>query len=80
LTAAAHALLEEQPRPDALDIDATGIEFIDSSGLAALLQIRERADSVGIAFHVTGGSKEFRRIVGLTGLDRYLSISTPPGD
>jgi anti-sigma B factor antagonist len=79
MTTAAHALLDEVPPPGALAIDATGIEFIDSSGLAALLQIRERAGSAGIAFHVTGGSAEFRRIVGLTGLDRFLSVSAPPG-
>jgi anti-sigma B factor antagonist len=80
LTAAANTLLEERPRPDALDVDATGIEFIDSSGLAALLQVRDRAGSAGIAFHVTGGSTEFRRIVGLTGLDQLLSVAAPPGD
>jgi anti-anti-sigma factor len=80
LTATAQNLLDERPRPDALHVDASGIEFIDSSGLATLLQVRDRARSAGIAFHVTGGSTEFRRIVGLTGLDHLLSVSAPPGD
>jgi anti-sigma B factor antagonist len=80
LIAAAHAVLEEPPRPEGLDIDATGIEFIDSSGLATLLQVRERASSAGISFHVTGESTAFRRVVDLAGLNSFLSTSAQPGD
>jgi anti-anti-sigma factor len=76
LSTTAHSILEKPPRPAHLELDAVGIEFIDSGGLNTLLEIRERASRAGVTFQVTKASSQFRRVVDLAGLDNILSIST----
>jgi anti-anti-sigma factor len=76
LATTAQAVLEEPPPPARLEIDATGIEFVDSSGLATLLRIRERAGDADIPFGVSKSSLRFERVVSLAGLARYLSAAT----
>lgn len=76
LATTAQAVLEEPPPPARLEIDATGIEFVDSSGLATLLRIREQAGDADIPFGVSKSSLRFERVVSLAGLDRYLSAAT----
>jgi anti-sigma B factor antagonist len=75
LLSAAESALDQPPPPIRLDIDADGVEFMDSSGLAALLRIREKAELAEVTFHVTRASSEFRRVVDLAGLNKYLSLT-----
>jgi anti-sigma B factor antagonist len=55
-----------------LVLDVTGVEFMDSSGLRALLQLqRELADGDG-GLVLLGATPQVRGILTLTGLDRQL--------
>jgi anti-sigma B factor antagonist len=58
--------LAEDPR--AITVDASGLEFIDSSGLLALLRARDAAVEAGVAFHVSDPSPALRRLVEVTGV------------
>jgi anti-anti-sigma factor len=54
-------------RPPSMIVEARGLTFIDSSGLAALIRAREAADVAGVTFGVREPSPELRRIVEVTG-------------
>lgn len=52
-----------------LEIDMTGLTFIDSSGLGALVSIRESALAVGCSgVALIGMSAQFTRLFDMTGL------------
>jgi anti-sigma B factor antagonist len=55
-----------------ITIDASGLEFVDSAGLQALLQAREAAREAGVAFGVSDPSPTLRRLVELSGLEDLL--------
>jgi anti-anti-sigma factor len=54
-------------RPLSINIEARGLTFIDSSGLAALIRAREAAEEAGVVFDVREPSPVLRRIVEITG-------------
>ena len=56
---------ESTPRPWLL-IDMSGLEFMDSTGLRALLQARERAHSKGRRLTLRRGSRQVQRVLELT--------------
>jgi anti-anti-sigma factor len=51
-----------------IEIDATDVRFIDSTGLRAVLAIRHDVIRAGLGFRVTAASDHFRRIATLAGL------------
>jgi anti-anti-sigma factor len=48
------------------------LEFIDSSGLIALIRARDAAAEAGVGFHVRDPSPALRRIAALSGLEELL--------
>jgi anti-anti-sigma factor len=60
-------------RPPSITVEARGLTFIDSSGLAALIRAREAADEAGVAFRIREPSPMLRRIVEITGTVDLLS-------
>ena len=64
------AALAAEPR--AIIVDASGLEFVDSSGLLALMRARDAAVEVGTAFTIRNPSAALRRIVELAGLEELL--------
>ena len=64
-TAAQQALLE---KPDAIEIDLSNVEFIDSSGLRAIVALSNRAREQRIPATVNGLSSAARRVLEVTGL------------
>jgi anti-anti-sigma factor len=58
--------------PTSLTIHASGLEFIGSSGLQALLRAREEAGEAGVAFRVGDPSPALRRLVELAGIEGLL--------
>jgi anti-anti-sigma factor len=64
-TAARQALLEE---PEAIEIDLTDVQFIDSSGLRAIVALSNRAKERRIPATVNGLSPAARRVLEVTGL------------
>ena len=51
----------------AVELDASGLNFIDSSGLRALLSAREQLDSAGASFRLTAVSPAVERVLEMTG-------------
>ena len=54
-------------------IDLSGLTFMDSSGINALLQGRRRADARGIQYQVAGAEGMVRQVLDLTGVWAHLS-------
>jgi anti-sigma B factor antagonist len=63
-----------------ITIDASGLEFVDSAGLQALLRARELADEAGVAFRVSEVSPALRRVVELAGVEGLLPGQGGAGD
>jgi anti-sigma B factor antagonist len=59
--------------PKAITIDAGGLEFIDSSGLQALLRARDAATEAGVVFRGSDASPAVRRILELFGVEDLLA-------
>lgn len=51
----------------AVHVDTSGLNFIDSSGLRALLSAREQLDSAGTTFRLTALSPAVERVLEMTG-------------
>jgi anti-anti-sigma factor len=54
-------------------VDSSDLEFVDSSGLMALLRAREAAVEAGVTFAIRHPSAALRRIVELCGLEELLA-------
>jgi anti-sigma B factor antagonist len=68
----AHVSEAVEARPVSLTIEARGLTFIDSSGLAAMVRAREAATGAGVAFRVSEPSPPLLRIVEISGLESLL--------
>jgi anti-sigma B factor antagonist len=64
----AHVSEALETHPVWITVEARGLKFIDSSGLAALIRAREAAGEAGAAFRVREPSPALRRIVEITGI------------
>jgi anti-anti-sigma factor len=64
--------LEIHPRSIAVDAGAVG--FMDSSGLAGLLEARSAANAAGVPFRVSGVSPRVRHRIEVAGLERLLGV------
>ena len=62
----------------AVEVDLSGVEFLDSSGVASLLKGRRSADEHGVEFRVTGARGVAKRILELTGVWAHLSGEPDP--
>ena len=70
---AAFAALTPIDRP--VRIDLAGVEFIDSSGVRALLAVNQVVtDAVGSAITLSGGTPATRRLIELTGIDQVFTV------
>ena len=56
-----------------IELDASGLTFIDSAGLQALLAARDDARERGIHFRFTAVSEQVARVVEVAGLHDLLS-------
>ncbi|NUP04374.1 MAG: STAS domain-containing protein [Nonomuraea sp.] len=62
---------------DTIDVDLSRLTFIDSSGLAALVRLRQRAEDVNAVVHVVALTPYLRSLFRMTAIDRLFSL--PPG-
>lgn len=60
--------------PGHVRVDAAGLQFIDSSGINALLQLREQLAARGGRLTVTGATPTVRRVLEITGLLDVLGV------
>lgn len=67
------ALEAERIGPDTiLVLDLQALQFIDSTGLRAILSLRELCRERGQQFAVTRGSPQVQRLLDLTGVSEHL--------
>jgi anti-anti-sigma factor len=59
-------------------VDLSGVEFLDSSGVALLLKGRRGADERGIGFRVSGARGITLQVLELTGVWAYLTGESLP--
>jgi anti-sigma B factor antagonist len=58
-----------------LVLDLAAVEFMDSSGLRAVLHVqRELADEPGGGMAILGATEPVRKLLQLTGLERHLRV------
>lgn len=70
------ALQDEQIGPDTmLVLDLQALQFIDSTGLRAILSLRESARERGQQFAVTRGSPQVQRLLDITGVSDHLQTA-----
>ena len=58
-----------------LEIELSGVDFIDSSGLRMLLQLHKRAIEIGGSVTLHRPSEAVRRLLAVSGVDEHLLIS-----
>jgi anti-sigma B factor antagonist len=58
--------------PRTITIETSALEFIDSSGLMALIRARDAAVESGLGFHIRDPSPALRRMAELSGLEELL--------
>ncbi|MFN0027984.1 MAG: STAS domain-containing protein [Acidimicrobiales bacterium] len=61
-------------RAPSIVVDATGLQFLDSSGISELLRLRQRAVDGGGEFRVRAASTSVRRVLEITGLVELLGV------
>jgi anti-sigma B factor antagonist len=61
----------------AVNVELSGTQFIDSSGISILLKGRRAADRTGVAYRVTGATEMVRQILDLTGVLEHLTAEPP---
>lgn len=54
-------------------VDASGVVFLDSAGLRALLRLADWADAVGARFRLTAVSDPVKRVMELAGVGHVLA-------
>lgn len=64
--------------PTMLEIDVAAVSFIDSSGLGALVRLRDEAGAAGKTIQLTHVPRQVTRVLELTGLSE--TFLDQPGD
>ncbi|HEY5342189.1 MAG TPA: STAS domain-containing protein [Solirubrobacteraceae bacterium] len=59
-------------------LDLRGLEFIDSTGLRAILLQEERSTERGQAFALVRGPEQVQRLMNITHVDEHLKIVASP--
>lgn len=61
-------------RPKSLELDLSGVTFMDSSGLGLILGRYTKAAEVGASTCVVNPTKQVRRLIELAGADRIVTM------
>ena len=72
LQTALHGALHDKPK--SLVVDLSGVGFIDSAGLAVIIECLKRARQASIAFHVENLSAQVKDTFEISGLTTILGI------
>jgi anti-anti-sigma factor len=64
-------------RPQVLVLDLSALGFTDCAGLSAIMWARKHLAGQGRELVLTGIQPLVRQLLNLTGLNRYLHLSTP---
>jgi anti-sigma B factor antagonist len=74
ITASLDALIEKKPKR--LVVDVSGVTYIDSAGLAALVLAMQKVEAYGGHFSLTGLQPIVRSILRMSRLDEVFQIFT----
>jgi anti-sigma B factor antagonist len=69
-----HEVNGQGPAPRALVLDLRRLDFLDSSGIGALCQIREIAHERGVELRLTDVPEHARRVLEITGLTDLFGL------
>lgn len=58
-----------------VDLDLSGVGFVDSSGLRVLIDAHQRLAEAGGALRLTGVSDAVRRLLEISGVTEYLDVA-----
>jgi len=61
--------------PPAVRVDLAGAEFIDTTGLGALIEGYKESTAVGTRFTVVNPTPSFHRVLTVTGLDDIFGLN-----
>lgn len=61
-----------------LEIDLSALTFLDSSGLRAILEARDRAAGSGVELRLVRGVETVQRVFAITGLEQLLPFADEP--
>jgi anti-sigma B factor antagonist len=59
-------------------LDLRGLEFVDSTGLRAILAQDQRSTELGQTFALVRGPEQVQRLMHMTGVDEHLKIIASP--
>ena len=57
-----------------VDLDLSGVEFVDSSGLRVLIDAHQRLADAGGGLRLTSLSEPVRRLLEISGVSEYLGV------
>ena len=57
-----------------VDVDMSGVEFVDSSGLRVLVEAHQRLETSGGALRLVDASPAVKRLLQISGIDGYLRV------
>ena len=72
VTASLNAMIEK--KPDRMVIDLSDVSYIDSAGLAALIQAMQKVEAYGGKFFLVGLQETVRSIFEISRLDQVFQI------
>ena len=61
--------------PAAVRVDLAGASFIDSTGLGALIEGYQAAETAGARYIVVNPTDSFRRVLTVTGLSEFFGLT-----
>lgn len=67
--------LAEQMVPGQMILDFSPLDFMDSSGIAVVLQTSRRCRQLGCGFAVCGVGKQAMRVLSAAGVPRLVSVT-----
>ena len=69
------AIIEAATRADSeVEVDVSGVTFIDSTGLSALVRARSELEPRGIAIELRNSTPQVARILEITGLGPHFGV------
>ena len=64
----------ERTLPLSLVLDFSGVTFMDSSGIAVVMRVRQRVRDLGGAVTLRGVRPQARKVLDAAGLDRFVTV------
>ena len=69
-----HHAAREIGGPLRLVLDWSGVTFMDSSGIAVVMRVRQRVRDLGGAVTLRGVRPQARKVLDAAGLDRFVTV------